>query len=342
MSLKKVNSQELEKAVEYAAATGKTMYIEGFAGTGKSTTIHEAAKKLGMEVIDIRVSTLDIGDLVMRMPNADKTAMMELINQDLVRDKPTIYLFDEFLHGTKNIQKMCYQIFLDRKMGTYRLPKGSAIFALANPQDEVDSDGLDRPMWDRMDMKVYLEFDLKKWEKWAYEHDVRAEVISFVDMFADKVINTDVDGMPLTPRTWERVSRALDDNVYQQMLPSETGLMFKSYLDKITAFKDVDKYLDGKEKLDDKLDIQFAFSAAMTNKITKNPKDATVLKWYDGKVKGMREEVKVFGNVSVLNRHKQLVSKGETRKYFSEVDKEIQKQLMVVWKDLGYLMDDKM
>jgi G:T/U-mismatch repair DNA glycosylase len=126
------------------------------------------------------------------------------------------------------------------------------------------------------------------------------------------------------------------------MLPSETGLMFKSYMDKITAFKDIDEYLDGKKKLDDKLDVQFAFISALTNKISKKPDDKLVSKWFDNKVKGMRDEVVVFGNVSVLNRHMKLVANNMMGNYWRAIDKDIQKKMAGAWHDLGYLVNDKM
>jgi hypothetical protein len=341
MTMRKVNAEELTKLVDYTIDKGLSLYCEGFAGTGKSTIVNQEAKKKGREIVDIRLSLVDVGDLVMKMPNQGRTAMVELVNQDFVHEKPTVYLFDEFLHGSRSVQKMSYQVFLDRKLGNYRLPEGSSIFALSNPTDEVESDGMDRPMMDRMDMKVYLEFDLKRWEKWGYENDMRSEVISFVDMFNDKVINTNVENIPLTPRTWDRVSRHLDDGHYQAMLPHETGLMFKSFMDRIVAFKNIDDYLDGKTKLEDNLEHQFAFISAITNKVGKDKNDKVVSKWFDGKIKGMREEVKVFGNISILNRHKQTLAGGSMPKYWQSVDKGLQGKLMATWKDLGYLIDDK-
>lgn len=343
MTMKKVNTKEALEYISEAMDDGLTVWMQGYAGTGKSTMVKDLAKKKGMELVDTRLSTVDIGDLVMRMPNKERTAMVELVNQDFIKDKATVYLFDEFLHAPRSLQKMAYQVFLDRKLGNYKLPEGSCVIALSNPADEVDSDGIDRPMMDRMDFKLYLEFDLKEWEKWSFDNGMRSEVISFVDMFADKVINTNVDDIPLTPRTWEKVSKRLikGGDKYLGVLPHETGLLFKSFLAKINKFKNLDDYLDGKTKLDDDLESQFAFVSAISNKISKDKKDPIVVKWFDGKVKGIREEVKVFGNISVLQMHKQVMAGGEMKKYWTNVDKSIQSKLMSTWKDLGYLVDNQ-
>lgn len=339
--MKKVNTEECKKLIGEVMDDGETMLILGFAGNGKSQMVNEMAKEKKLECIDERVSLRDVGDWVMKMPNKDRDAMVELVNQDFIRDKPTVYFFDEFLHAQKHMRNLCYQVFLDRKIGNYKLPEGSSVFAASNPNDEVESDSIERPLMDRFDHKVYLEFDLKRWEKWAYENGLRTEVISFIDMFGDKVINTNIDEIPLTPRTWHKISNKLDRGNYQSRLPHETGLMFKSFMDRINEFKNIEDYLDGKEKLKDELEIQFAFISALTNKISNNKSDKIVQKWFDGKVKGMREEVKVFGNISVLMRHSNLMTNGNAGRYWHLIDKSLQGKLMSAWKDLGYLTDDK-
>lgn len=340
MTMKEITTKEFEKAVKYVIANGLRGYFEGFAGIGKSSIVVRLANELGMEPIDIRLSTCTEGDLFMRLPDADKTKMIELVNQDFKRDKKCVYLLDEFRHASNGLRKQAYQIIWDKKIGNYKFPEGCAVIALSNPTDEVETEEIERPLMDRFDLKAKVVFDFKEWSEWAYANGVRPEVIGFLSMFGDRCLNRDVDNIPLTPRTWDRVSRHLDSEFYLSMLPNETGLMFKAYLSKVHKFKDITKYLDGHAEFPNELDEQYALVSSVIGKVGNAKDDKVVLAWFAGKMKGVKAEVKTFGSWGVFNKHKQLLGGGDTGKYWCGLPKEVKVKLADEWRKMGYLADD--
>lgn len=342
MDMRTVSTKEFEKIVIEGCKRGWTIYGEGVLGNGKSTIVNRVAKELGMECKDSRLSTMDVGDIYMRMPNQDRTKMVELINENLMSDKPCLYLFDEFRHATNGLRRASYQPIHDRRIGSYKMPSGSCIVALSNPTDEVDTEELEAPLIDRFDVKVKIEFDFKEWKEWAFENEVRPEIISFLEMFKENVINTKVGGIPLSPRTWVRLSKNLDTPLHINMLPDKTGAMLKVFLEKINIFKDVDSYLTGAKKMPKELDMQYAFISAVVNKVSNDKKDGVVVKWFADKMDGIKEEVKVFGTFSILSRHKQLIGGTDVKainKYVLALDDELRKTIVSEWMKLGYLQD---
>lgn len=341
MSMKNISISDYEKYVGYTIDNGLKMYAEGIAGIGKSTIVKSVARTRDKRVLDTRMLDVEVGDFFMRIPNHERTSYLELVNECFKSDKPMVYLFDELRHAPNDVRRMIYKPLDSGMVGNYKLPDGSAYFALSNPTDEVDTEEIERPLMDRFDIKVNVEFDFNRWKDWAYENEVRNEVIIYLEMFKDSSLNKTIDGIPVTPRTWERVSKHIDSKMYLGMLPNETGLMFKAFIDKINVFKDVDSYLEGSKKLPDELDMQYAFISAVNGKISKAKDDKYMVKWFENKVNGMYEEVKVFGNYNLIRRHQQLLGGGAFQKYWLALDGKLKDNVYSELTKLGYLQDNQ-
>lgn len=344
MGMKEVTVKDFEGLVDYCIENGLSLYAEGSAGIGKSTVTAARAKAKNKQMEDIRASTIDVGDLIMRMPDKDQKAMVELVNEMLVKDEPYVLLLDEFRHADPSIRRMFYQIIWDKKIGNYNLPDKTAIIALSNPTDEVDTEEIEAPLFDRFDFKVKIRFEFDEWKEWAYSEEINNDVITFLQHFQE-FVNTKIGGngqtIPVTPRTWERVSNHIDKASY--ILPHEASTVFNEYRKKVLFFEELDKYLDGTKPLPEAIDYQYAFASALCNKLTNKLDDEIMKRWFiDGKVKGIQEEVTVFINYALLSAHRTKTKKANAASYALALPAELKTKVVSKFKDLGYLMDDKM
>jgi hypothetical protein len=301
------------------------------------------AKKKQRCLEDVRASTVDVGDLVLRMPNKEQNGMVELVNQLFIKDVPYMLLLDEFRHAEPSIRRMFYQIILDRKLGSYKLPDKMCILALSNPTDEVDTEELETPLMDRFDIKVKIRFDFDEWKEWAYENGIHSDVVSFLQHF-NEFTHTNVGSngqmIPVTPRTWERVSNHMDKVDY--ILPAEVSIPFKEFMEKVQFFKHIDSYLEGKEELPEEVDMQYAFASAVMGKIGNDMNDSIVGAWFvNNKVNGLREEVHVFMDYAVMNTHKAKTGKKKLGEYVLGLPPDTKKAIVTRFKELGYLFDSK-
>lgn len=340
MGLKEVSTKEYEKVVKYAIENGLRLYAEGQAGIGKSAIAKAVSDTKERKVVDLRASTIDVGDLLMRIPNREQTAMVELTNQALQSEKPYTLLLDEFRHADASIRRMFYQILWDGKIGDYKLPDGIAILALSNPTSEVDTEDLELPLMDRFDIKLEVQFDFDEWKEWAFNNEIHPDVLAFLEQFNKEFMHSNFDGFPITPRTWERVSKHMDMSEY--MLPPEASVQFREFRKRVGFFKEIDQYIEGKKPVPEEINMQYAFASAVMSRISKQKDDKIMRTWFiDKKAKGVHDEVQVYMNYALSNRHRAMLGCKNNMQYVLNVPEQLKKALISEWKEMGYIFDEK-
>lgn len=209
-------------------------YITGPAGLGKSSVIAMMAKDRGYEVVDLRLSELEPGDLV-GMPHVIQRAdgRFETVYGapswwfDLERNHGKVYLFlDELDRASENMQPLAMQLTLDRRAGGRTLPKNVIIYAAGNGE-KYSTAHLDQALINRM---AVVEFSPtpEEWLAWASDseaskvHPAIVEFIrahrQFLDIPADKV------GHPNVPvqsrRSWSKFGEVLwtDEDVRKNVV----------------------------------------------------------------------------------------------------------------------------
>jgi hypothetical protein len=129
----------------------------------------------------------------------------------LPRDGQGILFLDELNAAPALVQAVCYQLVLDRKLGDYTLPDGWAVIAAGNR--ESDRSAVTRMPTALRNRFVHLEFEVDhtEWKKWAFENDIRFEVIAFIELKRDLLhqFDRDANAFP-SPRSWAFTSDILN------------------------------------------------------------------------------------------------------------------------------------
>ncbi|PIE66523.1 MAG: ATPase [Desulfobacterales bacterium] len=197
------------------------VFLWGPPGVGKSQVIHQAATKMGIEIIDVRAILLDPVDL-RGLPKISNDGRSEWCSPAfLPKDGEGILFLDELNAAPPLVQAACYQLVLDRKIGEYQLPDGWAVVGAGNREsDKAVTYRMPSALANRF---VHIDFsiDCEEWKNWAAQHDIHPDIVDFIDfrpgLLHDFDPHTDTRAFP-SPRSWEFVSRLLDDDVDQEVL----------------------------------------------------------------------------------------------------------------------------
>jgi hypothetical protein len=112
------------------------------------------------------------------------------------------------------VQAAAYQLVLNRRVGTYKLPKNVVIVAAGNREtDKGVTYRMPAPLANRF---VHLEMrvDFESWLTWAVEHRINKDVIGYCTFAKQSLFDFDPRSPSrsfATPRSWTFVSELLED-----------------------------------------------------------------------------------------------------------------------------------
>lgn len=191
------------------------LMIWGAPGIGKSDLVREAAAVQGFALIDLRLSQLEPTDL-RGIPLHDNGKVRWIPPDELpneARDGPHGVLFlDEINAAPPPVAASAYQLILDRRLGTYRLPDGWSIVAAGNRLDDRGiTYVMPAPLANRF-MHVQLEADAENWLAWAARNGIAPVLRDFVadqpQWLARFVPESEVKAFP-SPRSWVFADRVI-------------------------------------------------------------------------------------------------------------------------------------
>lgn len=197
-----------------------SMFMWGPPGIAKSAIAGQAAKELGMTLIDVRLSQMDPTDLRGIPYPTDENGVKGMrwsAPHILPRDPNAraIILLDEFNSAAPSVQAGAYQLILDRKLGEYEVPPGCMIIAAGNREtDKGITFRMPTPIANRF-VHVEMRHDFDDWQRWALGANVSKDVVGYLTAFKHDLFSFDptsaTRGFP-TPRSWEFVSKILRDS----------------------------------------------------------------------------------------------------------------------------------
>lgn len=210
---------EIKTSLQLLVKAKQPTFLWGAPGVGKSQLVAQTAAEMGLELKDVRAVLLDPVDL-RGLPhvNGDNRAHWA-IPDFLPRDGSGILFLDELNAAPPLVQAACYQLVLDRRLGEYELPDGWTVIAAGNREtDKAVTSRMPTPLANRF---VHLDFDidLNDWIAWALGAGLKTELIGFIryrpnllhDFDPKRNANGAAKAFP-SPRSWEFVSRILDEN----------------------------------------------------------------------------------------------------------------------------------
>lgn len=193
----------------------------GRGGIGKTESIYELTKKLGIGFREIRLLLYTETDLV-GIPIIDpKTGETNWARNSLfpVADRDGeqgILVLDEITSAPINIRTAVYQL-LDskRSIGNYKLPDRWLVVGLGNGEEDGGNfQGLDGNLINRCSLYRVVP-DLNTWKTWASQNDVHPMILAFLSFDPTMLhnYNPDISAEQFaSPRSWKALSDELNYN----------------------------------------------------------------------------------------------------------------------------------
>ena len=278
-------SRILERLLTRADAP--PVYLEGPPGVGKSSVVHEVARKLGLAVTDVRAAYLTPPDLIgLPALERDTGRTTYYLPEFLPESGAGVLVLEELASATPAIQVALYQLLLDRRVGwRYRLPEGWRVLATGNRLEDGWTHPLSPALATRM-LRLEVRADLDEFMAYGLEHGLSPLVTAFLARHPH-LLHHPLENSPHhpNPRTWEMAGRVLDafegqlDS--QDLEPALAGVLgdgaarsFSGFL-KLAAFvPDVEAVLERGAipkvpSLRERPDVVYAYTTALVTALTR-------------------------------------------------------------------------
>jgi hypothetical protein len=187
-------------------------------GIGKSDIVKQVGDEFDRDVIDVRLSLWEPTD-IKGIPyyNSDQGTMTWAPPAELPTDPDStaILFLDELNSAAPATQAAAYQLILNRRVGTYILPKGVSIVAAGNREtDKGVTYRMPAPLANRF-LHIELRSDYEDWLQWATLNKVHEQVVGYIGFAKQDLYDFDPKSSSrsfATPRSWNFVSELLKDD----------------------------------------------------------------------------------------------------------------------------------
>jgi hypothetical protein len=317
-----VGPKNAKKAIRRAFNANRPIFLWGPPGIGKSDIVKQLGEELDAHVIDIRLSLwepTDIKGIPFYDANTSKMAWappIELPDAEFAKNYKNIILFmDEMNSAAPAVQAAAYQLVLNRRVGTYKLPDNVLIVAAGNREaDKGVTYRMPAPLANRF---VHLEMTVN-WDDyfgWAVDNKIHKDVVGFLTFSKKDLYDFDPKSSSkafATPRSWSFVSELLfdedeDENTLTDLVSGAVGeglaIKFMAHRKVAAKLPNPTEILKGKVKKMETKEISAMYS--LTVSLCYELKDAC-----DKKAKDWNEQVNNFFQFIMDNFETELVVMG--------------------------------
>jgi hypothetical protein len=222
-NIRTVSPNKAKVSIKHAISKKRPIFLWGPPGIGKSDIVHQIADSIDAHVIDVRLSLwepTDIKGIQYFDRNAGKMVWappMELPDEAMAAKYKNIILFlDEMNSAAPAVQAAAYQLVLNRKVGTYKLPDNVMIVAAGNREaDKGVTYRMPAPLANRfVHLKLAVSFD--DWFQWAVDNKIHQDVVGYLQFAKQDLYDFDPKSPSrsfATPRSWSFVSELLEDEL---------------------------------------------------------------------------------------------------------------------------------
>jgi hypothetical protein len=229
-----VTPNEAKRSVRKCINIQRPVFVWGPPGIGKSDIVHQIGAEQNRNVRDIRLSLWEPTD-IKGIPyyNSSLNTMSWAPPIELPSDPEStdILFLDELNSAAPATQAAAYQLILNRRVGTYTLPKGVSIVAAGNREsDKGVTYRMPAPLQNRF-LHLELRTDFDDWQEWAVKNMVHEQVVGYLGFAKQDLYDFDPKGSSrafATPRSWNFVSELLmeddlDDNTLTNLVAGSVG-----------------------------------------------------------------------------------------------------------------------
>jgi|TARA_B110000503_G_scaffold25188_1_gene39758 hypothetical protein len=219
-----VGPNSAKASIRHAMSKKRPIFLWGPPGIGKSDIVAQITESLpNSYLIDIRLSLWEPTD-IKGIPYFDSNsgtmvwgAPSELPSAEFAAQYDNIVLFlDEMNSAAPSVQAAAYQLILNRKVGTYKLPDNVMIVAAGNREaDKGVTYRMPAPLANRF---IHLELAVN-WEdyfSWAVANKIHKDVLGYLTFAKKDLYDFDPKSPSrsfATPRSWSFVSELLEDDI---------------------------------------------------------------------------------------------------------------------------------
>jgi len=303
-----ISPSALKASVMHSINRKRPIFVWGPPGIGKSDIVAAVAREQNRPLIDIRLPLMEPTDVrgipylaEVKVYDAEGKLVRDEANVPLTEkvfkwsnpsDLPTdpnsraLVFFDEMSAAPPSVQAATYQVILNRKIGTYELPKDVVIVAAGNRvKDKGVAYNMPMPLANRF-THVTLDVNIDDWKEWALLNRVHKDVVGYLSFQPNDLMNFQPSSDSYafaTPRSWFFASELLqelnrDGEMVDVRLPEDIlstlikgtvgegpGIKFMTYRKQASNLPSAKDILEGKvTKLNNKqLDVMYALTTAL-------------------------------------------------------------------------------
>ena len=219
-----VSPNGAKASITHALKKKRPIFLWGPPGIGKSDIVAQICETFtNSHLIDIRLSLWEPTD-IKGIPYFDSNsgtmvwgAPSELPSAEFAAQYDHIVLFlDEMNSAAPSVQAAAYQLILNRKVGTYKLPDNVMIVAAGNREaDKGVTYRMPAPLANRfIHLELAVNFD--DWFAWSVVNNINTDVVGYLTFAKKDLYDFDPKSPSrsfATPRSWSFVSELLDDDL---------------------------------------------------------------------------------------------------------------------------------
>jgi len=317
-----VGPKGAKKSLRKAFKNKRPIFLWGPPGIGKSDIIKQLGDELEAHVIDVRLSLWEPTD-IKGIPYFDSSINkmvwappLELPDAEMAAQHKQIVLFmDEMNSAAPAVQAAAYQLVLNRRVGTYKLPDNVVMVAAGNREtDKGVTYRMPAPLANRF-VHLEMKVDWDDYFGWAVDNRIHKDVVGFLTFSKKDLYDFDPKSASrafATPRSWTFVSELLfdDEEDTDTLTDLISGAVGEGLAVKFMAHRKVSSklpnptdILKGKVKKMDTKEISAMYS--LTVSLCYELKDAS-----DKNAKDWNDQVNCFFEFMMTNFETELVVMG--------------------------------
>ena len=286
--------------------------IWGPPGVGKSSIVAAVANNAGLGLVDLRLSQLAPTDL-RGLPVADKGVSRWFPPEFLPTQGRGILFLDEINMAPPVMQGIAQQLILDRRVGSYTVPKGWFIWAAGNRlEDRASVFEMPAPLSNRF-IHFTIQPNFESFKRFSIQQGIHESIISFL-AFRPALLHSPDEKRPAwpSPRSWFMASALHKAGMMIHSAIGEPAASeFYSYLEIYNNLPDLDAICEGKllAKFPTEPSARFAVSIGLAMRATKEkPMRNSLLwvmstapsEWQSSFVMDMIQHARAEGNAAIL------------------------------------------
>jgi hypothetical protein len=213
-----VSPNEAKAAIRKCLKKQRPVFMWGPPGIGKSDIVKQLGSEQNRNVIDVRLSLwepTDIKGIPFYNNQLGTMSWAPPLEFPSDPDDTSILFLDELNSAAPATQAAAYQLILNRRVGTYVLPKGVSIVAAGNREtDKGVTYRMPAPLANRF-LHLELRCDFEDFHSWAVQNHIHEQVLGYVGFAKQDLYDFDPKSPSkafATPRSWVFVSELLEED----------------------------------------------------------------------------------------------------------------------------------